>query len=83
MTLFIMTFLMSHSPFIIHLDKRKMNNEEALQEFFAKYGVSKENFTDTYHSFSVDTKMGRAQNMTAQYGINGVLAVIVNGKYRY
>lgn len=66
----------------IHVDKSKMNDEQALQEFFAKHGVSKEDFTNTYHSFTVNTKMNRAQNMTARYGINGVPAVIVNGKYR-
>jgi len=73
-----------HTPLFkaIHVDKRRINDKKTLQEFFAGYGVSKEDFTETYNSTYVDTKIKRAQNMTARYGINGVPAVIVNGKYR-
>lgn len=62
--------------------KRTMNNEGALQRLFVKHGVSQKDFTDTYNSFAVKTKIGQAESMTTRYGITGVPAIIVNGKYR-
>ncbi len=74
-----------HKPLFnaIHLQKRKMNTEEALAEFFSKHaGIDKAEFIKTFHSFAVETRLRRAKTMVARYGIDGVPAVIVNGKYR-
>lgn len=73
-----------HKPIFnaIHLQKRKLNTEEAMMEFFAEQGVDKKDFIKTYNSFAVGTRLRRAKTMTARYGIDGVPAVIVNGKYR-
>ena len=62
--------------------KRSMNNEKALQRLFVKHGVSEEDFTKTYNSFSIETKIRQAEGMTTRYGITGVPVIIVNGKYR-
>jgi thiol:disulfide interchange protein DsbA len=75
-----------HTPFFkaIHEKRRGAlrKNEQAIQRFFAKSGVSKDQFTNTYHSFGVDTAIGKAINMTERYGIRGVPTIFVNGKYR-
>lgn len=74
-----------HKPLFnaIHLEKKKMNTEEALADFFAKFGgVDKAEFIKTFRSFAVETRLRRAKTMTSRYGISGVPAVIVNGKYR-
>ncbi len=61
----------------------KLTREKPLQKFFAKHAkVSEEDFTDTYHSFGVDTEIAKANEKTKKYGINSVPSVIVNGKYR-
>ena len=39
-------------------------------------------FLQTYKSFAVETRLRRAKTMTNRYGIDGVPAIIVNGKYR-
>jgi thiol:disulfide interchange protein DsbA len=67
----------------IHKERRRINNQKALQALFAKYaGVSKADFDMVYNSFFTDMKIRRAKEMTMKYGIRGVPAVIVNGKYR-
>ena len=73
-----------HTPFFtaIHAHKRKLDSEEALAAFFGEIGVSKDDFTKAFHSFSVDAKTRRALEMSRRYGINGTPSVIVNGKYR-
>ncbi len=74
-----------HEPIFnaIHKERRRINNQKALQELFAKYaGVSKADFDMVYNSFFTDLEVRRAKEMTSKYGIRGVPAVIVNGKYR-
>ena len=39
-------------------------------------------FREKYNSFSVDMKTRNAIALTRKYGITGVPAIIVNGKYR-
>lgn len=74
-----------HKPLFnaIHLQKKKMNTDEALADFFSQHGgVDKAEFIKTFRSFAVETRLRRAKTMTSRYGIDGVPAVIVNGKYR-
>ena len=67
----------------IHDRRRNMNSEQALQKLFNEYAnVNQEDFTKTYNSFAIETKVNRAKEMTTRYGITGVPTVIVNGKYR-
>ncbi len=65
----------------LHLQKRKLNSEESLRDFFAEHGVDKIEFTKTFRSFAVETRIRRAKTLVSRYGIKGVPAVIVNGKY--
>lgn len=73
-----------HGPLFdaIHAEKRRLNDEQSLAGFFAEHGVKREDFIKTYRSFAVKTKAQRAKAMTRRYGISGVPAIIVNGKYR-
>lgn len=66
----------------IHIKHQRIKTEQDVQAFFTAHGVSPEDFTKTYHNFSVDMKTRRAQLLTQKYGITGVPALIVNGKYR-
>jgi len=75
-----------HTPFFeaIHKKKRRAlkKQEQAIQGFFADYGVTEKQFSRTYHSFWVDTQIGKALDMTQNYGISGVPVLFINGKYR-
>ncbi len=73
-----------HEPLFdaIHKEGRKISSEEEVAQFFIDKGVSAEDFKKAYSSFDVDTKTRRAIALTREYGITGVPALIVNGKYR-
>ena len=66
----------------INKEGRKLASEAEIGQFFAEKGVSAEDFKKAYSSFDVDTKTRRAITLTREYGITGVPALIVNGKYR-
>ncbi|MDP3333060.1 MAG: thiol:disulfide interchange protein DsbA/DsbL [Methylococcaceae bacterium] len=62
--------------------KQALETEDELAKFFAAHGVKESDFRTNYNSFLVDAKMRQAKTMAARYGVNGVPAIIVNGKYR-
>ncbi len=66
----------------IHRQKRRLLTQEALAAFFAEHGVAKKDFERSYKSFAVQTKVNRARELGRRYGVTGVPAVIVAGKYR-
>jgi len=65
----------------LHKDKKKINNEAALQALFVEQGVSVEDFKNTFNSFAVSVKLNHAKQMTRRYAITGVPTIIINGKY--
>jgi thiol:disulfide interchange protein DsbA len=65
-----------------HKQGKKTDTEAALVAFFAERGVDEEAFKKKFNGFFVDMKMRSAKAKPAKYGITGVPAVVVNGKYR-
>ncbi len=65
----------------IHNKKMNMNNVGLLRSFFANEGVSAEQFDKVYNSFSINSQVNKAANLTRDYKITGVPAIIVNGRY--
>jgi thiol:disulfide interchange protein DsbA len=55
---------------------------EDIAKFYAKYGVSAEDFVGTASSFAVNAKMKRADAQIKAYGVDSTPTIIVNGKYR-
>ncbi len=66
----------------IHGQKRRMDTEAELMELFKQHGVSNKDFNRAFRSFAVEAKIRRSKDMSQRYGIKGVPAIIVNGKYR-
>ncbi len=67
----------------IHVGHRTLNTEAQIRDFFMEQaGVSGEDFDKAFNSFSVKTKTSRAADLSQKTGINGVPAIIINGKYR-
>lgn len=62
--------------------KQALQTEDDLAKFFVAHGVEEKAFHDAYNSFLVDTKLRQAGTMGARYGITGVPALIINGKYK-
>lgn len=65
----------------IHLDKRRLNSEDKLAEFFTQFGVSEANFKKQFNSFAVNSRLSQADAKIRAYGARGVPGLIVNGKY--
>ena len=65
----------------VHTNRNALMSEEALVEFFGRYGVSEEDFLEAFNSFAVTTKLRRSDSLVRRYRITGVPAMVVNGKY--
>lgn len=65
----------------MHRDKQTLTTEASIQEFFLGYGISEQEFTDTFRSFAVESKLQRAKNLTQRYRIQSVPLLVTNGKY--
>lgn len=65
----------------IHQDKRRLDDERTLREFFTERGVDGKEYQRVYRSEEVDQLAKRAYLMTRNYKISGVPALIVNGRY--
>jgi thiol:disulfide interchange protein DsbA len=72
-----------HTAFFreIHVNRNPLNTEERLQEFFGRFGVDAESFSNAFNSFSVNVKLQRADDLAKRYRISSVPTVVVNGKY--
>lgn len=51
------------------------------QQFAAQNGVSADDFSKAYNSFSVSSNLQRAEEITRRYNVQGVPFFVVNGKY--
>lgn len=66
----------------IHVKKQKVADDDALVAVATGAGIDGEEFLKALNSFDVNMKVNRARNATRNYGIDGVPAIVVNGKYR-
>lgn len=64
-----------------HKEKKRLNTLELMADFVAEQGVDKEKFIGQYNSFAVDSMVRKAKKQQTIYKVQGVPAIIVNGKY--
>lgn len=65
----------------MHRDGKTLTSEADIKAVFERFGVSSEKFDETFRSFTVESKMKRARDLTARYRIRSVPVVVVDGKY--
>lgn len=65
-----------------HRRGNRLANEDVIQKFFERNGVSADDFKRTWNSFEVDQKMRVAADLARRYSISSVPMIVVNGKYR-
>lgn len=65
----------------IHVDRNRMDSLDKILPIVEKAGIDRKAFTETWESFSVQTRMRKATSMAASYKIESVPSLIVNGKY--
>ncbi len=66
----------------IHQQRLKIDTVDKLAEWGEQNGVSGQAIKDTFFSFAVENKLNFASVMSRKYGITGVPAIIVDGRYR-
>ncbi len=67
---------------LIHRQRGWINSGEELGEFFADLGVESKVFAKAYGSFSLNSQLNMAKRKAREYQLQGVPAMVVNGKYR-
>lgn len=65
-----------------HQDGNKLADVEAMADLLAEHGVDRAEFSKTFNSFAVKSKVEKIKKLGMAYGATGVPSVIVNGKYR-
>jgi thiol:disulfide interchange protein DsbA len=66
----------------VQVKRRKLFDKQSLIDFAVEQGVDREKFTDAWDSFGVYIKVKQARKLGQSYGINGVPAIGIDGKYR-
>lgn len=66
----------------LHIKRKQFNSVEDIADFYASYGVDKEQFVKAFNSFSINAQIERDRKLSQAYQITGVPTVIVNGAYK-
>jgi len=65
----------------LHVERLPLEKADRMAEFVARHGVDRKVFLDTFESFAVRTRMRKAAQQASAWGLDGVPALAVNGKY--
>lgn len=65
----------------LHVAKNRIFSQEDLAQFFKKFDVSESDFNKLFQSFPVRTKVRQAEAFAKAARLDGVPAIVVNGKY--
>jgi len=72
-------------PVLFHalsVEKRGLKTQEEVEALLRGEGVDLEKFRSAMSSFAVQTKVNRATSLMRRYGVRGVPALVVDGRYR-
>ena len=64
-----------------NVDEIQLFEEAKISDFVASKGIDRAKFSAAYNSFSMQSKVTRAKQMTRSYMITGTPTLIVGGKY--
>ncbi len=65
----------------IHVERQRLNKDDEIFAWMEKNGVDIKKFKDIYNSFSVTNQVRKATQLQESYGVEGVPAMGVAGKY--
>ncbi|MES2127895.1 MAG: thiol:disulfide interchange protein DsbA/DsbL [Pseudomonadota bacterium] len=65
----------------VHVERLRLNTDDAIIAWAAKNGLDKAKFTDTWNSFGVLSKLKRLSSIVTAYKVDGAPTLIVDGKY--
>jgi len=72
-----------HDPVFnaINIEGNRLQKESEIGALFVKHGISEDDFSKAFNSFSVRTKVNQAKKRMRDYEIRSTPNMIVNGKY--
>lgn len=65
----------------IQKDRQKLFDQASIGQWYASQGLDINKFNELYNSFAVNTKIARSKEAAVRYGLSGVPAVVIDGKY--
>jgi len=65
----------------LHNEGRRFNSPESVVTWAATQGVNPDKLKAAFQSFTVHTKANRAKQLSQEYRLEGVPALVINGKY--
>ena len=65
----------------VHADRLNFNSEPVVTDWLVKKGIDRKKFSEAYNSFTVQSKVSRAQQLTRAHALNGVPTIVIGGKY--
>jgi thiol:disulfide interchange protein DsbA len=65
----------------IHIDRKHLNDENAIADFVASQGVDRAKFVSAFESFGVQAKVKHAVEMVALYKVDSVPTILVDGRF--
>lgn len=73
----------AHKPLFdaIHQKGQRLFDQKSLANFYQGYGVDSTKFNGMYNSFAVSGKIAQSKQLAQNYKLDGVPALVVNGKY--
>ena len=66
----------------IHYNRKMMLSDKEVIPFFQGYGIQEDKYLAATNSFGLKNNLRKAELFAFKYGIKGVPAFIVNGKYK-
>ena len=70
------------APDISHEEHNPLRNEEQIQAFFEANGVAADAFNTAWNAEAVTAAVEQARQRTADYGVDKLPAMILNGRYK-
>lgn len=65
----------------IHQRRMKLNREDEIMAFIGRLDIDQKKFTETFNSFTVQSKVNRVRQLQDTYRIDGVPTVAIDGQY--
>lgn len=65
------------------LPQSELPTIEDAAKVYARLGVDPKEFVAVAHSFAINTKMKRADELVKAYGVEGTPTIVIDGKYRF
>jgi thiol:disulfide interchange protein DsbA len=65
----------------IHKEHVSLYDEKSITAWVEKHGVNVAKFTEAFHSFSVNTSVGRSENTVVAYRVEAIPMMGVGGRY--